>query len=240
MLTVGTVFAIFQAALPSSNSSVSSWYTLHLIPVGHFWFIEALFLVFMATAALESRGLMSTKRQHGLCLLASTCMFISPISSHWLSISGAIYLAPFFIIGSYIRRFGFSQPINMTTSVAALAAVFALMILENLGYINIGHRRTIFSLLIGSAFCVAALFIRPQIKPLAKIGAYSYSIYLLHVFFTAGSRLSLKLFSINDTNSLVAIGVMAGISGPVLTELAFRRSQILSIYVLGQGRRSPA
>ena len=53
MLVVGTAFAVMQAMTPGANSSIEDWRFLHLKPVGHFWFLESLFLVFLALVPLE-------------------------------------------------------------------------------------------------------------------------------------------------------------------------------------------
>jgi len=53
LLVVGTTFAIIQANISSANSSINNWYLIHIIPVAHFWFIEAIFIIFMIIIPLE-------------------------------------------------------------------------------------------------------------------------------------------------------------------------------------------
>ena len=43
VLTVGTLFAVVQAVVPGTNEKVTQWHLLHLLPVAHYWFLEALF-----------------------------------------------------------------------------------------------------------------------------------------------------------------------------------------------------
>ena len=53
MLTLGTLFAIVQSMTLGANGSVSRWWLLHILPVGHYWFLEALFIIFLIVLALE-------------------------------------------------------------------------------------------------------------------------------------------------------------------------------------------
>jgi surface polysaccharide O-acyltransferase-like enzyme len=62
MLFVGTVFAFFQAITPGTNSSITDWRILHLIPVAHFWFVESLFLIFMVIVPLEHFRILHDRR----------------------------------------------------------------------------------------------------------------------------------------------------------------------------------
>ena len=65
MLVVGTLFAVMQSLAPGSNLDLNraaiDWTMLHIVPVNHFWFIEAIFLIFVVVAVLDQwlrRGLM--------------------------------------------------------------------------------------------------------------------------------------------------------------------------------------
>src|SRR5690606_6901179 len=53
MLVVGTLFAVAQTYTPGANDAVENWRLLHILPVAHFWFIEAIFIIFMIMIPLE-------------------------------------------------------------------------------------------------------------------------------------------------------------------------------------------
>ena len=53
MLVVGTIFAVLQAFVPGTNVSSYNWRFIHIISVAHFWFIEALFTIFITIAILD-------------------------------------------------------------------------------------------------------------------------------------------------------------------------------------------
>jgi peptidoglycan/LPS O-acetylase OafA/YrhL len=69
--------------------------------------------------------------------------------------------------------------------------------------------------------------------PLAYVGSFSFAIYLLHVFFTAASRIALRKLGVTDTYVLMALGLAAGIAGPVLSALLISRHAGLNLWLLG-------
>jgi len=62
MLFVGTIFALVQTFTPGTNSAVTDWRFLHLLPVAHYWFIESLFLLFLLIIPLENFRVLHNKK----------------------------------------------------------------------------------------------------------------------------------------------------------------------------------
>jgi peptidoglycan/LPS O-acetylase OafA/YrhL len=50
---------------------------------------------------------------------------------------------------------------------------------------------------------------------LAYVGSYSFAIYLLHVIFTAGSRIFFTQLHLTNTYALLLLGTPLGIVGPL-------------------------
>jgi fucose 4-O-acetylase-like acetyltransferase len=63
MLVAGTLFAIIQSLTPGANGVIENWALLHIILVAHFWFVEALFLIFIGIAALENSNFLPLKQR---------------------------------------------------------------------------------------------------------------------------------------------------------------------------------
>ena len=78
--------------------------------------------------------------------------------------------------------------------------------------------------------------VKPSSEILAKIGIYSYSIYLFHVFFTAGSRIILSKVGVSDINLLFICSLFLGVFGAILTELFFDKYKITRLSLLGKSR----
>jgi fucose 4-O-acetylase-like acetyltransferase len=105
MLTVGTIFALMQNAIPGANQHVSNWWLLHIVPVAHFWFLEALFLVFLMVVALEHwRLLASPPRFAGVWALTVVAFVFLQVTPYFAA-NGAVYLMPFFLAGLACKRF---------------------------------------------------------------------------------------------------------------------------------------
>ena len=115
---------------------------------------------------------------------------VARIGTPWLSISGAVYLFPYFLAGLYCTRFPLELKNPRTLGYLVLAIIVLVLIFFGSQFEE--SRRSPAALVIGMLSCLALYLARPKSHWLAAIGFYSYSIYLFHVFFTAASRIALS------------------------------------------------
>lgn len=241
MLVVGTLFALIQAYTPGTHDAVDNWYLLHILPVAHFWFIEAIFIIFIMMIPLELLRSFRSVRTFMLVLIAASALYLSDFHLQLFAVSGAIYLFPFFLTGMALQRYGLVKYINRFAGVAllGLAAIIILLVMHEV--IPSGGKRTIMSLAVGGIACIGLLSQRFSSPVLARIGIYSYTIYLYHVFFTAGSRVVLNQLGLDNLYVLFMAGLAAGILGPVILDILFSQSNITRILLLGKSpHRAPA
>lgn len=85
----------------------------------------------------------------------------------------------------------------------------------------------------GGVGCIFLMGIKVESKVLARIGLYSYSIYLFHVFFTASIRTFFMKIGITDINLLFVICLTAGVAGPIVTELLLNKNNFSRMCILG-------
>jgi peptidoglycan/LPS O-acetylase OafA/YrhL len=135
----------------------------------------------------------------------------------------ALYLLPFFLAGLVLTRFGWKW-------VVACAAIPLFV-----------HQ---WEITIGALFGVAILALMPTVPLLARIGFFSYSIYLLHVFGTAGARIVMLHAGVDSIPLLLLVGTLAGIVLPIAADLVLARVPFLSRAILGvysplRARRRP-
>jgi peptidoglycan/LPS O-acetylase OafA/YrhL len=90
------------------------------------------------------------------------------------------------------------------------------------------------TLVAGLAACALLLHFRFSISSLAKVGAFSYGIYLLHVFGTGGSRIVLAKAGISREIVHFTIGLIAGIAFSIVAELILSKSAIARTLVFGR------
>ncbi len=250
MLTVGTAFALVQALTPGTNASPPDWSTLHLLPVAHFWFVEALFLIFAGWTLLGQWPLL--RQPAALALLAALAViaYLAAWGSPWLSLAGAVYLLPFFGMGFWLARSGVTMrpgPGRLLLAMAGLTLVFV-----SAGPVE---DRMTAPMLLAGLLSASALWLMPvQHRLLVWLGERSYAIFLFHVFFTAAMRLVLNKLGLSGAGPLAAVpvavalgaqvlmGVAAGVLGPALLHRHLQPHPRLALYLLGQvpARRPPA
>ena len=234
MLTVGTIFALIQNATPGANQHVTNWWLLHIVPVAHFWFLEALFIVFLLVVALEHWRLLATPQRFAgvwaLTVLAFVFLHVTP----YFAANGAVYLMPFFLAGLACKRFDLhTVPARwLATAVLALAGVWLAALPQPLS-----QGLSLPGLLAGLSAAFLLLRSGWRWPALAYVGSFSFAIYLMHVFFTAGSRMTFTRLGVANLYVLLGLGTLLGIAGPVLAALLIGRSARLKFWLLGEAPR---
>jgi fucose 4-O-acetylase-like acetyltransferase len=235
MLVVGTAFALLQAAVPGSNSQVTDWRMLHIVPVAHYWFLESLFLIFMAILALEYINALATATRFAAVLVAASALFVIDPLPVFFGLSGAVYLFPFVLFGLWCGRFAAHAKADQQTqlklawlslSVAILHAVMVGQALPN------NHSLT--ALVIGIAGCLVLLRSRIEWTWLARVGRYSFAIFLFHAVTSAASRIGLTKLGLTSIYVTVPVGLLAGIALPMLAALWLKNVPWWTQWVLGE------
>jgi fucose 4-O-acetylase-like acetyltransferase len=232
LLVVGTTFAVIQSLVPGTNDSVDNWFLLHIDPYAHFWFLEALFLIFLLIVLLEWQGLLATPARVAFALVAAGFCYLYVGGVHWLSIAGAIYLLPYFLAGLACSRFSLTGRSRLPLFAIFWVASAALLLWESRD--ALASERSLSALLFGLASCVTLLSARIKLRVLAYIGLYSYAIYLFHAFFTAAARIALFSIGIKNIAVLLLVGCAAGVFGPLGIERLASRNRLANTLLLGK------
>jgi peptidoglycan/LPS O-acetylase OafA/YrhL len=237
-IVVGTLFALAQSNVPHTNFAARDWGLLHVEPVAHFWFVESLFWVFMATLVLERARALDAPRVFAGAWLLAAIVYLTIRGPRWFGVEGAIYLLPYFLGGLAVSRFSLRAWLGGARTRALLVGASVLAIAA-LGVPEPDpDRRTFWTLVAGIALCALFLGLRVESRWLARVGASSYAIFLFHVFFTAASRIGLDAVGVAMLPLHVAAGVGLGIAGPILVERWASRGDWLRVALLGKGRRT--
>lgn len=234
MLVVGTLFALLQALIPGTNSTVGPWYLLHIRPVAHFWFLESLFWVFLVIWALERWNLILEVKGYLLALTLACALYLTVRGWFMLGIEGAIYLMPYFLFGLAFSRF------PLKPYLASPWVRWGLLALATVAVISMGmpvsnpDRRTVAMLAVGMSLCMLSLSLARVVPWLASIGRHSYAIYLFHVFFTAAVRIGLNLVHIKFMPLDILLGLLMGLAGPILIDRVASRFKWPALLLLGK------
>jgi surface polysaccharide O-acyltransferase-like enzyme len=234
MLVVGTLFAVLQAVTPGTNSVVGPWYLLHLKPVGHFWFVESLFWVFLLIWVLERWHLMRQPNGFMLVLALACALYLLVRGWPWLGIDGAIYLLPYFLVGLAFSRFSLTVYLtNGWLRFGLLALAIICVIFMGMPVAN-PDRRTVVMLLAGVSLCLLCLSLGMTVPWLSSIGRHSYAIYLFHVFFTASARIGIHRLHIDYMLVDIIFGLALGLTGPIVIDRLASRSKWPALLLLGK------
>ncbi len=201
----------------------------------HFWFLQALLIIFALIALVDSIWMPSAEV---ILILALGAAFESSRHSELttlFSIGSALYLVPYFLFGLLLSQSPEILNNRHTGWLAIVVAAATLWIhqLSLLGYFPEITRNSLVGLGCGVAFCVLMLRFLPRIQILHTVGHYSYSIYLWHVVFAAAGRVAFIAIDISATWILFLGSVVVGLFGPILLHKSVHKLPIISTPILG-------
>lgn len=242
LLCVSTLYFLLTLVIPDSTVRLplQQIWRIYLFPYAHFWFLQAIILVFAAVVVLEALQLLANLRRYAVVLAiaialhlcarqqsAATCLF-----------SGvhATYLAPFFLLGLGANRFRhvLLQPVCIWVSFACFLGAMTVHSITIAAHGQIAEQGTLLGLIIGVSGTLTLIHIFPHFRPLELLGAYSFTIYLFHPFFVAASRSILKFAQVTSTELGFVLGMAAGVLGPPVLERALRGMPLPRRLLLGQ------
>ena len=232
LLFVGSAFALLRARTSGVTVDTDFLLRMHLTSNDQFWFLKALFWIFLVIVVLERLGALRRPAGFAGVLAASAGLFIFWKSPDVFAISGAVYLLPYFLVGMALQRFA----LNGRGSLAVAGG--ALLIAAALSWSVFGQPENRFTiaakLLWGCGLGFLLMRSRMRNRWLAWIGRESFAIYLFHVFFTAATASALIAIGVRDVGVLLAAGLVMGVGMPMVAARVIRRSALLDLLLLGE------
>jgi surface polysaccharide O-acyltransferase-like enzyme len=239
LLVVGTAqYLVSGVAKGMDAEQLAGVLWLPVFPYEHFWFLQAIFLIFVFVALLDSFGVLARRSALVVALVISAVICATDvIKTEWFSLHGALYLLPFFFLGLYFGRFGdpLARPGGVPIAWALVAVGVVMTQAGLLGYLH-DHlpRESAVGLLFGAAFCMLIMRIGWTNPGLELVGNYSYAIYLFHMFGVAGLRMVLPKLGITEPYLMFVIMLAGGLSLPILVEVVAGRFTLTRMLLLGQ------
>ncbi|BCP51879.1 hypothetical protein K32_04960 [Kaistia sp. 32K] len=225
---------------------------IYVLPYQHYWYLQATLLIMIGIlvgchlAGDRARGFMTA-----LFPLACALFIAAPVfDPDVFAISSAIYLLPYFLLGQLLRVWSAEQRIRAVPSrrqplVIGLGLLVALMFAldlaqyEGLNQLNFA-RQSALGLLFGVSACLFLFLTRLEWRPLERIGAYSYTIYLFHVFFTAALRKAFGIAFPGASSGIFFITALAaGLLLPIGLHQLLIRWRWTALLFLGISRPAP-
>ncbi|MFW8592245.1 acyltransferase family protein [Glaciecola sp. 2405UD65-10] len=219
-------------------------------PRAHFWFLYALFLVFIVSSIIFT--VVSEKRA-SLVLAGSCVLYLAS------SLSVEVKLFPFitnnlvfFSLGIVFTRYNASK--KLSSNAALLITMISFILAQFLfhGYLGkLYENKGVDTLLLAiiSIFFIVSLSIAMAKSPnrlFAYVGASSMAIYLMHILVGSGARIILsKVLSVDSAITHLVIGCFTGVLLPLLAltiinklKIPFVFSALISKYLTPLTRKS--
>jgi fucose 4-O-acetylase-like acetyltransferase len=243
MLVVGTAFALLQAAVPGSNSQITDWGLLHVVPVAHYWFLESLFVIFMAILALEHINALATKPRFFAVMAGAAVMFLTEPFPVYFGLAGAAYLFPFVLFGLWCGRF--SDTANDKPRLQLQLGLVAVLVASWYAFLvgqALPGNHSLTALALGCGACLILMRSRIELPALARVGRHSFAIFLFHAAASAASRIALTKVGAASIYVLVPVGMVAGIALPAIAAMWLKNVTWWGQWVLGESmsKRAPA
>lgn len=238
MVIVSTLHFAAQSIAPGVNAQTdwSSVWKIYLLPFQHYWFLQAIMLIFVGTVFVEP----FLKHPSSFAIVFAAALaahFSLKFSKDLFSIHGALYLLPFFLFGIAINRY---RPL-LSGNFPRFFGIFALLTLWAWYAIicltdpnSAPQKSTLMATILSLASCYVVIQSLRPMSILASIGTFSFSIYLYHVFFTSAIRTTLRAVGIQLVVPHILAGLFAGIVGPVLFEIFASNHPIGRKFFLGK------
>lgn len=186
-------------------------------------------------------------RHQGQAVIFAVALLLAildPPVTELFSLDRALMLAPFFALGMCVFRY-WRLIVARRRIISCAAAAFCAFALgsaalnhfhEPLAEASHGIAQ---SLMIGMSICTLMLLNLPHHPAARRIGQFSFTIYLYHVFATSAARMGLEALGVTSLAIHVPVGIAAGIASPIALHLLLRRSTLTALIALGVRENAP-
>ena len=244
-VVVSTLFYIGVGYAVPSHAQMPMW-EIYFLPYEHYWYLQATLLIMALVLAVAFFAGGHRLVMFAALLPVSIFVFLLGLTfdPDLFALGSALYLLPYFLLGHLLRLSALDRQIGgdgAQRRVALLAlgtvagTVFLLDIASVEGTLGIDFsRQSAPGLALGLSSCLFLFFLGARSRPLEAIGAYSYSIYLFHVFATAAFRQAV-MASWPDMPRLLFFpaALAVGLFVPILLHHLFIRHRASALLLLG-------
>lgn len=231
------IFVILNSISSGTNSNYSLFDILNLYktPIGHFWFLYDLIIIFILMPIFESI-IKNDKILLVLLLIGKGLFTIYDISILGLTTffnNGIYFYIGYFLIKN-INELTSEKSKKILNVVLFIGLSFLMFLLAKKNILND------FILIIGILLAVLGSYIALSIikkydsKLLAILGKYSFQIYLMHTIFSAFIRIVLMKIKIDNFVVHLICGVSIGILMPIIISVISNKIVYTDLFIFPQ------
>lgn len=238
---VATAEYLATSLAPSVNNPtpIQNIWRIIVFPYEHYWFLQAIFVVFIVTAIIEIKGGLESFKSWMVMFYITLIPFVFFPSERFqiFAIGPAFYILPYFILGIGINRYRYQFFARKKLIFFGAIFLISFLLHQVLWFesdLQIGGKRTVLGLLLSVSACILLFYIRRPVRGLNFIGAYAFSIYLYQGFGTAiGRRVMEQAFPDGNPHLYFFVVLSSGVCVGILAEMIFRKNKVLRNFMLG-------
>lgn len=240
LLTVSTLYYLATLVVPDATGQrpIDEAWRIYFFNYVHFWFLQAIILIFAATLVLEKLGALETLGRFSAVL--AVALVLSSMANadevSFMSWRNALHLAPFFLLGLGANRY--FDALSRSRVVWSCAMLFAVTMGTHAHHMatwsGIAQANSVLDIAIGVTGTLTLIWFFPYSRVLATLGAFSFAVYLFHPFFVAFARKMLGLMHVTGHGSAFMVCLTAGLIGPAILDRVVSRIPVVRTALLGQ------
>ena len=208
--------------------------TLFVTPVAPYWYLYALFFIFLITPTF------SNKKMMGVCLgiaLVFKILSILKLDTDIFLVSTVLSNEIWFMFGMCFGILDFDNIISKKKSLhLSLRGIVLFLALSILAYkFNLGN---IFDFLLGALAVISIVILfgfvfksNKQKKLLGFMSKYTMHIFLMHTIFAAAFRTVLIKVGITNAPVHIIVGILASFAVPILVGLVMEKLKWPEIFI---------
>lgn len=208
---------------------------LFLHPTSPYWFLYALFFIFIVTPTFSTRTMAVT----GLfiALILKTLEILFNMEGVLQALIYILINEIWFVIGMFLNIFELDKDCLRENKSLPIVAGMAFVVLSILVYINsINYEIVGFGLGLLACYSVISLMVQifnhnKQTKVLALLAKYTMPIFLMHTLFAASVRVLLLKLAINNVLIHISLGISISFLGPIIAAIIMNKSKWLEFII---------
>lgn len=236
MIVSATLFALFSWQVGGEPPPDPVWH-IYLKSYTLYWFVQVILVIFVLMVVIEKLNL--TPYLWVIYALAAAALINRwVIPTEWLSLNRLTTLLPHFLLGVLvIRHWTRIERTPLIVCAVAVAIMLAGLALNIAHYAQNGHfsmnRLDLQSYLFGTGAVLSGILLLPRLGWLQWLGAYSFTIYLYHIFAASAVRRVLTSGGVSNEYVHLVAGTFLGVLLPVCLHFVCARVPLTRRLVLG-------
>lgn len=221
MISVATVQYVFSCIGPgvSREYQLQDIWRIYLFSYDQFWFLQAIALVFLCVFAIELIGGLRSITGWLFWMAVAVTLYVAGPDTNFFSIDGWCALLVFFLLGVGLNRFDLLSSNHWVEMVAVIMLVASLACHQAVLLADFNLATALPWVVLGCGLAATLLLVRQRVTwpPLAWLGQYAFTIYLLHCFGVVAARIVMKLaLGVTNPPLTFTVGLIAGLALPII------------------------